>query len=207
MDKQVDKTHYQFERYGQFIGRWVSYFHQVRIVTSLKARRVLEVGVGDKVLQNYLLSNTKIEYVGVDIDPDLNPDIVADVLSLPFADGEFEIVCAFEVLEHLPFSKFETALQELQRVSSKYVVLSLPHFGPPVKLSFKVPFLPEVKLAWKIPWPRQHVFNGQHYWEIGKRGYGAGKIKKILSRFFAVQEDFIPFENQYHHFYILRKRQ
>ncbi len=206
MGKQVDKTHYRFEKYGQFIGRWVSYFHQIRIITSLQPERVLEVGVGDKVLRNYLLNNTEIGYVGVDIDPDLNPDVVADVLSLPFAEGGFEVVCAFEVLEHLPFAKFEPALQELKRVASKYVILSLPHFGPPLKLSFKVPFLPEVKLAWKIPWPRRHVFNGQHYWEIGKKGYSPKKIKRILEKYFIIEDEFIPFENQYHHFYLLRKR-
>ncbi len=149
--KQVNKGHYYFGRYGGFLGRWASYFYQLQIISRLDPHTLLEVGVGDKVLQSYLRDNSKIVYTSVDIDEDLDPDVVVDDLSLPFADNQFEMVCAFEVLEHLPFDKFEQVLQELRRVASKNVVLSLPHFGLPVKLSFKLPFLPEIKLAWKIP--------------------------------------------------------
>jgi hypothetical protein len=113
-------------------------------------------------------------------------------------------LCA-EVLEHLPFEKFEKCLQELRRVSKKYVVLSLPHFGPPIKLSFKVPLFKEIKMALKIPFPTKHKFNDEHYWEIGKQGYPASKIRKILKKYFKIKKEFIPFENQYHHFYILEK--
>jgi hypothetical protein len=81
----------------------------------------------------------------------------------------------------------------------------LPHFGPPIKFSFKIPFFKEVKMALKIPFPIKHKFNGEHYWEIGKQGYPASKIRKILKKYFKIKKEFIPFENQYHHFYILEK--
>ena len=157
------------------------------------------------VFGSYIKQNTGITYTGVDYDATLSPDVVADVLALPFGDGQFDVACAFEVLEHLPFDRFETALKELARVSAKSVIVSLPHFGPPIKFSLKIPFLPELKLAWKVPWPREHVWNGQHYWEIGKKGYSIGRIRDLLRKRFIIREDVVPFENQYHHFFVLEK--
>ena len=203
--KQVDKTAYQFFSYAH-PGRFVSYYHQLAEVLALAPTSVLEIGVGDGVFRDYLKGNTAILYTSVDVADDLHPDVVGDVTKLPFKDSAFDVVCAFEVLEHIQFEQFEKALAELVRVSRNVVVLSLPHFGPPVKFLLKIPFLPEISFAFKIPFLRKHTFNGQHYWEIGKRGYSVRVIRDILERYFTIKKEFIPFENQYHHFYILKKK-
>src|SRR3989344_6766324 len=203
--KQVDKTAYQFFSYAH-PGRFVSYYHQLAEVLALAPTSVLEIGVGDGVFRDYIKGNTAISYTSVDVADDLHPDVMGDVTKLPFDDGAFDVVCAFEVLEHIPFEQFEKALTELHRVARNAVVLSLPHFGPPVKFLLKIPFLPEISFAFKIPFLRKHTFNGQHYWEIGKRGYSVRVIRDILERYFTIKKEFIPFENQYHHFYILKKK-
>ena len=203
--KQVNKNHYEFERYV-WPDRFASYYYQLREILALRPKNLLEVGVGDGVVGNYIKRNTLISYQNIDIAADLNPDIVGSVLSMPYPDNSFDAVCAFEVLEHLPFEKFETALSELKRVSRKHILLSLPHFGPPVKFLLKIPFLPEISFAFKIPFMRKQVFNGQHHWEIGKRGYSPCAIRNILEKYFTVEKEFVPFENQYHHFYILKKK-
>ena len=205
MNKQVDKTHYFFSKYSHK-DRWVSYYHQIDEVLKLKPESILEIGVGDKVFGSFIKNNTDILYKSVDIDKDLGPDIVGSVTALPIEDGTYDAVCAFEVLEHLPYEKFPQALFELKRVSKKNVIVSLPHFGPPIKFSLKIPFLPEVKLSFKIPFYRKHEFNGEHYWEIGKRGYSVSRIKKDIEKYFKIAKDFIPFENQYHHFFVLEKK-
>lgn len=157
-------------------------------------------------LGKYIKNNTDIFYKSLDSDRERMPDILASVDKIPLDNNSFDAVCAFEVLEHLPFEKFEKALAEMSRVARSDVVLSLPHFGPPVKFLIKLPFLPEIKFAFKIPFARKHIFNGQHYWEIGKRGYSAKSIRAILEKYFTVKKEFIPFGNQYHHFYILKKK-
>lgn len=202
--KQVAKDVYEFERYVG-IDRWSSYYYQLREILVQKPARVLEVGVGDRVIGNYL-KGRRVAYTSVDIAEDLSPDVVADVMTLPFDDGAFDVVCAFEVLEHLPFEQFERALAELARVSKRSVLISLPHFGPSIRLEFKVPFLPRIRFAWKVPVPKTHVFDGQHYWEIGKRGYSARRIRTVLRRRFFVKREFVPFENQYHHFFVVEKQ-
>ena len=193
----------QFHQYD-YQERWTSYWHQIDEILKLKPKTVLEVGIGSRMVSDYL-SRRGLEIKTLDLDRDLNPDFVANVMKMPLANNSFDLILCAEVLEHLPFENFESSLQELKRVTRKNLILSLPHFGPPLKLSFKIPFLKEIKLAWKIPYHPQHKSEGPHYWEIGKKGYSAGKIKQIIKKYFKIRKKFIPFENQYHHFYILEK--
>lgn len=53
------------------------------------------------------------------------PATQADLYSLPFGDGEFDVVLAVEVLEHL--DRPGDAVRELARVSSRRLVLTVPH--------------------------------------------------------------------------------
>ena len=205
MKSQVSKEAYAFQKYSGE-DRWASYAAQLREILALSPSSVLEVGVGDGVVGSYLKRNTSIAYQSVDVADDLHPDTVGDVRALPHPDASFDVVCAFEVLEHLPFEEFDTALAGLSRVSNQHVILSLPHFGPPVKFLLKLPFLPELRFAMKIPYPKQHRFNGQHYWEIGKKGYPARRVRESLAKRFSIKKEFVPFGNQYHHFFVLEKR-
>jgi|SRR3989344_1906584 len=205
MSKQVDKSHYRFGRYS-FEGRFVSYYWQLREVLALNPQSVLEVGAGDRVFGNFLKENTDVLYVCVDIAEDLRPDVVGSVLALPFPDKSHDVVCAFEVLEHLPFEQFDKALSELCRVARTYAAISIPHFGPMLSFSLKIPFLPQIRCAFKIPFPRRHVFNGEHYWELGKGGFSPALIRQKLSVYGEVVRDFVPFGNPYHHFFVIKIR-
>jgi len=195
---------YLFEKYV-YLSRWISYWYQVKEVLTLRPRNCLVIGVGDAVVVDVLKKYID-EVKTLDIDEKLNPDFIASVEKMPLPEESFNVILCAEVLEHLPFEKFENSLNELRRVSKKYVALSLPHFGPPIKLSFKVPLFKEAKKALRIPFPIKHEFNGEHYWEIGKRGYPLSKIKSIIQKYFKIKKDFVPFENQYHHFFLLEKR-
>lgn len=206
MEKQVDKKHYSFHKYCDE-ERFDSYWYQLHEILKTEPRSVLEIGVGDKVVENYLENNTDIEYTGVDIASDLSPDVIADVTKLPFADGSFDTVCAFEVLEHLPFDRFLFALEEMRRVAMKRVIISLPHWGRHFSVEIRLPFFKKIRWQHKFNfWPIKHIFAGEHYWEIGKDGYSLESIKKtILTTGLMVLEDYIAFNSPYHHFFVLEK--
>ncbi len=204
--KQVDKEHYSFEKYF-FPGRWMSYWYQTKEISQRKdILTVLDVGPGTTFLKDVLrVHRPDIAYTTVDVAEDVLPDVIGSVTKLPFADNSFDAVCTFQVLEHIAFSDFEIALKEMKRVSKKYVFISLPHFGPSFEFWFKIPFIKRIKLSFKVPFRKNHVFGGQHYWEIGKRGYSPRKIRQILQKYFNIVSEYVPFENQYHHFYIMEK--
>ena len=182
----------------------MSYHTQLAEIMRVEPKSVLEIGVGDRVVGSYLKNNTSIAYTSADIADDVGADVIAPVTKLPFPDKSFDISCAFEVLEHLPFDRFQPAFSELARVARSHVLISLPHFGPMLSLALKIPFLPRVRLAYKIPYPKEHVFNGQHYWEIGKRRYPVSRIRAELEKHGEIVRDFAPFESPYHHFFVVK---
>jgi SAM-dependent methyltransferase len=64
------------------------------------------------------------DYIGLDIRPGLNVDVVADAHSLPYANEYFDVVCCLEMLEH--DSNFFQTIAEIQRVLKRdgYLLLS-----------------------------------------------------------------------------------
>lgn len=203
--KQVDKKHYKFRNYC-YPDRWASYWYQLSEIFDTHPDSVLEIGAGDYVVRNYIVHNTDISYKTLDIAADLKPDIVGDITSIPTPDESFDTVVAFEVLEHIPFDTVPKALAELARVSKKHVLISVPHFGPMIKFQFKIPFLKELRCAYKIPFLKKHVFNGQHYWEIGKKDFSLRTVRAVLGEEFEIKNTYIPFDNSYHRFFILEKK-
>jgi hypothetical protein len=51
----------------------------------------------------------------------------ASIQNLPFRNRVFDIVICTEVLEHLPDAVLVEGVQELQRVSRKYILVSVPY--------------------------------------------------------------------------------
>lgn len=206
MEQQINKQGYNFNKYCT-MDRWCSYWHQIDEILMCAPRRVLEVGVGDKVVCDYFKNNTQVEYATADIASDLNPDVVCDIEKMPFVDNEFDMVCAFEVLEHLPFEKFDGVLRELLRVAKNNVIISLPHWGRHFSVDIRLPFFKRFSWFKKLAvLPIKHIFRGQHYWEIGKRDFPLALVReKIVSAGFKIEKDYIVFESPYHHFFILSK--
>ena len=179
--KQVDKSHYEFGKY-MTKRRWASVWHQLDEVIKLNPERVLEVGPGPGLFK-VAASVFDVHVETLDLDPDLSPDHVASVFEMPFDDGTFDVVCAFQMLEHLPFEQSLEAFREMVRVASKAVVISLPDAGTRWPVSIHVPRIGDVKFSIPKPWLRApaHQFDGEHYWEVNKKGYQVARIIRMLS--------------------------
>ena len=93
-----------------------------------RPRRLLDVGSADGPSVSWLQAP---EHVSVDVDPrGLTPGLAAcaSALSLPFRDGAFDVVSAFDVVEHCePEAR---ALEEFRRVMAPggRLLLSVPAY-------------------------------------------------------------------------------
>lgn len=202
---QVNKEHYFNDTYNHK-ARWLSFFYQIKTLRKIKAENILEIGPGNGWVTR-ILRDMGILVTTVDIDKELKPDFIAGVDKLPFADNAFDAVCAFEVLEHMPFEDFVSNLKEMSRVSSKYVVISLPdHRRILFHLLLKIPLINYKNIFVKIPSFKKHVFDGQHYWEIGKVGYPVAKVREAIEKSgLKIVDSFVPSDAPSNHYFILEK--
>jgi len=186
-------------------ARMASYSYQIKEVMSQKPRTVLEIGIGNGVV-TYLLRRANILVTTLDVDNQVAPDVVGTVLELPFEANTFDGVLCCEVLEHLPFNNFTQALRELWRVTRTFAVVSLPDAGRHWHIDIKVPkvcFRIKTDVRWK---PRDPIYDGEHYWEIGKRGYLLPNILNHMREVgFMRVRHYRIWENPYHRFFVLAK--
>ena len=205
MKLQVEPNHY-FNKSYDSKERFTSYWHQINEIIKLNPKRVLEIGIGNGFVSEYL-EERKLDIVTLDIDKRLNPDIAGSILNIPFADKSFDVVACYELLEHLNYESFYKILSEVSRVSNSYVVLSIPDASRIYRFNVQIPKIGEIKKL--IPLPRMknpiHKFDGEHYWEIGKAKYPLNKIINDIQRAgFKIEKTYRVFEIPYHRFFILK---
>jgi ubiquinone/menaquinone biosynthesis C-methylase UbiE len=134
----------------------------------------------------------------------MHPDVVGSADALPFPDQSFDVVLAAEIYEHLPWESFSKCLAEARRVARKRVVVSLPHWGWSVILVIKLPLLRLFERLWKIDGLKKHPAGGEHYWEIGKKGWPLAKVRTEIERSgFQIERTFIRPMSPFHRFFIL----
>lgn len=207
MQKQVEKSHYEFGRYVKK-RRWSSIWHQLDEVIKLSPQQVLEIGPGPGLFKA-TASVLGLQVETLDIDPELHPDHVASVFEMPFADSSYDVVCAFQMLEHLPWDDSKRAFREMARVAKDGIVISLPDAAIRWPMSVHVPKIGRVDMLIPRPFfrPRVHKFDGEHYWEINKVGYPLSKVQEELFSCSGIrfQKTYRVHENPYHRFFVLKK--
>ena len=200
---QVSAEHYSFKTYMPE-WRWSSVWRQIDLSLNYQPSEILEVGAGPETYKQ-VMAREGIPVTTVDIAEDLQPDVVGSVLDLPFADNHFDLCCAFQVLEHLPYESFIPALQELRRVARKAVIVSLPDAaaGYPTRISIPGRGIRD----FIIPRPyfkKAHTFDGQHHWEINKKETPLKRIvQDIEQQGFRIRHNQRYAANMYHRFLVI----
>ena len=131
-----------YDKYGSsnpVVKRLMAGFHGPldELFAQAAPRSILDVGCGEGVLTSEWAERLgEGRVVGIDLDdPKLKaewakrnrPNLdfrVEEATSLSFADDEFELACATEVLEHVP--EPEATLAEMARVASRHLLVSVP---------------------------------------------------------------------------------
>ncbi len=115
-------------------------YQRYRLVSDLLSRmrtgggplKVLDVGGRTALLREFLPDD---EVVLVDLEPsEIRKGLVLGSGSeLPFQAESFDVVCAFDTLEHVPPDQREAFVRECWRVTRSYTILAGPYDAPKVR--------------------------------------------------------------------------
>ena len=185
--------------------RFASYWYQLKEVVSSKPAKVLEIGIGPRLVSSYLIQNN-IDVVTIDLERNAKPHIVGSVLQLPLKEMTFDTVLCCEVLEHFPFKNLKACLQDIKRITQKKLILSVP--DKTLTLSFLLRSSKRISWDFLLPFPfafRRHNDRNVkgHFWEIGERGYPYTRLlKEIEHAGFSVDRTYRVPDHPYHRFFI-----
>lgn len=140
-----------------------------------------------------------------DIDETFAPDVLGSCHDMSmFGDKRFNAVIASHVLEHLPVPYLDRALKEMARVAD-YAIVYLPVAGKhaqlrvkPSILGYNLDFVVDLFKFWEKPTGIDLKYTvGQHYWEVGYRGFTVKQLKNRFLDYFSVVDiyrnmDWIP---------------
>jgi SAM-dependent methyltransferase len=142
VDREGTVTGNTYDKYGStnpVVRRLMATFERTldELFTKADPASILDVGCGEGVLvQQWAQRLVDRRVVGIDLeDPSIQaewakrqaPNLEYRVMkaeNLPFADGEFDMASAIEVLEHVPDPEHTVA--EMARVAARWLLVSVP---------------------------------------------------------------------------------
>lgn len=188
----VDKNSVHFANFTNDVRphrlqEWESIYYQASIPVGLSdVHSVLEFGPGRGLL-GIILKHYGLNYASSDVtDMGAKPDFPYSISEFP-SGPTFDLVCAFQTLEHNPVETLAAHLRKMASLSNKYVFVSLPFSGRWISLNANI-CLPGIKkdIRFTLPWHRMfprrrpvEVYKSSktpyshHWFEIGDN-----KIKK-----------------------------
>ena len=135
---------------------------------------------------------------------------------------KYDLVVAFQVLQHIKISKLQTAVANICKTSNKSIIVSVPYFSPQyLYFKFRLPsFFSRFRLKLNYEYffrislkkKKERVYkNGEnsyhaHYWELGRTTMSEETFKSLFENngFKPVKYFSCP-SYPYHHFIVFNK--
>lgn len=213
-EKRLLKKDYYSDSYFRDVQLY-SFVEQLKQVNRIlnmingKNIKILEVGKGNGFVSSFI-KNMGYNITTFDINPNLDPDIVGDILSLSqyFKESEFDLVICSEVLEHMELDSFTTSLKQISYVTSHYAFITLPEYKSfsGVFMILRV-FNKVKKLSFIFPTKAKHSLPKEHFWEIdSSNNTKLNILKRKMMEYFNIIDHARFMLNPYHNYFILEKK-
>ncbi len=208
---QVQRGHYTSETGYLSPARWSTYSLIITEAMQLRPQSILEIGPGPGIVTE-ALRKIGFSIKTLDLDPDVHPDYLLSATNkdVPSKVEKIDLVIASEIFEHVEYDDFIRALRTWRSVAESFI-LTLPDTNAQA-LSFgirlRLPIFNKLSFLWKVRFQKiQHEFDGEHYWEIGKKTYPVTRIRNDIHKSgWNIQNEYINPDNPYHRFFILKKQ-
>lgn len=151
---------------------------KIKSMIPVDVKTIFDCGCGDGHLGNLLKDEYDIQ--GCDIaEAPLKfckfPTVQCPITELPFGNNSFDLVICGEVLEHILPCEYEQACRQLERVASKWIIVTVPnredidawkqkcpHCGTISHNAWHVRSMDEKKLSNSF-----HDFSAKHWFYVG----------------------------------------
>jgi hypothetical protein len=190
-------------------AQFTSFSEQMRLVHSLNRKVILEIGIGNGIVADFL-RKAGLNVTTFDINPNLSPDVVGSVTDLIdiFQHKKFDLILCAEVLEHMPFEHFEEAIDNIAGTTNEYAILTLPRCQKvifDIQFNIKVPKLPYIEKGLFLSIPNSNI-PPEHHWELdSSKETKLKEIDTILKKHFTILDSSRFRFRSYHHYFILKK--
>jgi len=191
------------------LSNFVNTYYQYRDIqrVGFDCKTILIIGPGQG-FEKLVLEWKGYRITTFDIDDTFKADVTGSVHDLSmFKDGSYDVVIASHVLEHLAEPYLDSCLREISRVG-RSALIYLPVHGRHMQVRL-IPGFKGLDLSWvldiynyfeKPDGVTPKYMEGQHYWEVGMRGYRVKDLKRRLGKYFQIlrcyrNRDWLPSQN------------
>lgn len=145
------------------------YYHQAELVykNCSRSESLLEIGVGTGLLSD-LLKKRGWNVWTLDIDSEKHPDYCGSALDFDYCAIGADVVLAFEIFEHIPYSTFEKTIKKISESAVKRLYFSLPwNERTLINFSLKLPKLQRIE--WSFAVGIGSISTESHFWELARK--------------------------------------
>jgi hypothetical protein len=169
MSEATDRTTEQRSRVAPvMLNQLARYSAVLPLVEEVDGATLLEVGSGSEGIARFASDRWSVtvcdrdftDYGAVEVPDDGLRRIEGDVTELPFGDGEFDVVLALDLLEHLPAGLRQAALRELARVSARRLIAGCPCGERALRADRRLARYYAIQPRRTPPWLEEHLENG-----------------------------------------------
>ena len=105
-------------------------FLAIKSLIPAGVQRILDCGCGDGSLGHLLKDEYAVQGCDIALEPLKHcefPSVQCSLTKLPFDDNYFDLSICSEVLEHILPMEYERACQEIERVTRKWLIVTVPY--------------------------------------------------------------------------------